>query len=45
MEKKQQFSIWYFLIAFVPVLAMHNYVTAPHARKPSDVKSIKPGPA
>src|SRR3990167_3138129 len=31
MEKKQQFSIWYFLIAFVLILAIQNYVTAPHA--------------
>ncbi len=31
MEKQQQFSIWYFLIAFLAVLAMQNFLFAPHA--------------
>jgi cell division protease FtsH len=31
MEKKQQqFSIWYFLAAFLFILAVQNYVFAPH---------------
>jgi cell division protease FtsH len=31
MEKKQQVSIWYFLIAFMLMLAIQNYVFGPHA--------------
>ncbi len=32
MEKKeQQFSIWYFLIAFLLILAMQNFLFGPHA--------------
>ncbi len=30
MEKKEQFSVWYFLIAFLLILAMQNFLFAPH---------------
>ena len=31
MEKKEQFSVWYFLIAFLAILAMQNFLFGPHA--------------
>ncbi len=31
MENKEQFSIWYFLIAFLAILAMQNFLFPPHA--------------
>ncbi len=31
MEKHQQFSLWYFLIAFLAIMAMQNFLFAPHA--------------
>ena len=31
MEKQQQFSAWYFLVAFLLILAMQNFLFAPHA--------------
>ncbi len=39
MENKEQFSIWYFLIAF---LAMQNFLFAPHAENPaySELKAL-----
>lgn len=30
MEKRQQFSIWYFLAAFLLIAAVQNYPYAPH---------------
>ena len=29
--EKQQFSVWYFLIAFLLILVMQNFLFAPHA--------------
>ena len=31
MEKKEQFSLWYFLIVFLAILAMQNFLFGPHA--------------
>jgi cell division protease FtsH len=31
MEKHQQFSLWYFLIAFLAIMAIQNFLFAPHA--------------
>jgi cell division protease FtsH len=31
MEKKEQFSIWYFLIAFLAIMAIQNFLFGPHA--------------
>ncbi|MBI3345004.1 MAG: ATP-dependent zinc metalloprotease FtsH [Gammaproteobacteria bacterium] len=31
MEKQQQFSLWYFLIVFLAILAMQNFLFGPHA--------------
>ncbi len=31
MEKKEQFSLWYFLIAFLAIMAIQNFLFGPHA--------------
>jgi cell division protease FtsH len=31
MEKQQQFSLWYFLIAFLAIMAIQNFLFPPHA--------------
>ncbi|MEW6331223.1 MAG: ATP-dependent zinc metalloprotease FtsH [Pseudomonadota bacterium] len=31
MEKKEQFSLWYFLIAFLAIMAIQNFLFPPHA--------------
>ncbi len=31
MEKQQQFSVWYFLIAFLAIMAIQNFLFPPHA--------------
>ncbi len=30
MEKQQQFSLWYFLVAFLAIMAIQNFLFAPH---------------
>jgi len=42
MEKSQQFSLWYFLGAFLLILALQNFLFAPHAENLaySDFKTL-----